>query len=35
MSNWKKTLVKVMAGTADANIRYNDLCTLLNRLGYP
>jgi hypothetical protein len=34
MGNWKKTLVKVMAGTADANIRYNDLCTLLNRLGY-
>ncbi len=34
MSSWKKTLAKVMGGTADANIRYNDLCVLLSRLGY-
>ena len=34
MSNWKKTLAKVMSGTADANIRYDDLCRLLLRLGY-
>ena len=34
MSNWKKTLAKVMSGTADANIRYDDLCLLLSRLGY-
>lgn len=34
MGNWKKTLAKVMSGTADANIRYEDLCLLLRRLGY-
>jgi predicted RNA binding protein YcfA (HicA-like mRNA interferase family) len=34
MGNWKKTLAKVMSGTADANIRYDDLCHLLRRLGY-
>jgi hypothetical protein len=34
MSNWKKTLAKVMSGAADANIRHSDLCQLLVRLGY-
>ena len=34
MSNWKKTLTNVMSGRADANIRYDDLCLLLCRLGY-
>jgi hypothetical protein len=34
MSNWKKTLAKVMSGEADASIRYDDLCHLLTRLGY-
>jgi hypothetical protein len=33
MSNWKKTLAKVMSGEADAGIRYDDLCHLLTRLG--
>ena len=34
MSHWKKTLRKVMSGRADANVRYDDLCLLLRRLGY-
>ena len=34
MSSWKKTLAKVMSAASDANVRYSDLCTLLNRLGY-
>jgi hypothetical protein len=34
MSKWKKTLTKVMSGRADSNIRYDDLCLLLRRLGY-
>jgi hypothetical protein len=34
MGNWKKTLEKLMAGQSDANIDYEDLCNLLNRLGY-
>ena len=34
MGDWKKTLAKVMNGNADANLRYDDLCNLLNRLGY-
>jgi len=34
MSTWEKTLAKVMSGTADANIRYDDLSHLLVRLGY-
>ena len=33
MSKWKKTLTKVMSGRADSNIRYDDLCLLLRRLG--
>jgi hypothetical protein len=34
MSKWKKTLTKVMSCRADANIRSDDLCLLLRRLGY-
>ncbi len=34
MSNWKKTLEKLMMGQSDANIECEDLCNLLNRLGY-
>jgi hypothetical protein len=34
VSNWKKTLEKLMTGQSDANIEYKDLCILLNRLGY-
>lgn len=34
MANWKKTLDQVLRGDSDANIRYDDLCHLLARLGY-
>jgi len=34
MSNWKKTLEKVMSGQADQNIDFEDACTLLRRFGY-
>ena len=34
MSHWKKTYAAVLAGNADANIDYGDLCVLLQRLGY-
>jgi predicted RNA binding protein YcfA (HicA-like mRNA interferase family) len=34
MSNWKKTLERLMAGQSDANIGFDDLCQLLHRLGY-
>lgn len=34
MSKNKKTLDKVLRGNADANIRFNDLCSLLNKLGF-
>jgi hypothetical protein len=34
MSNWKKTLEAVMSGQSDANIRFSDACTMLQRLGY-
>jgi hypothetical protein len=34
MTNWKKTLEKLMTGQSDANIDYEALCNLLNRLGY-
>jgi predicted RNA binding protein YcfA (HicA-like mRNA interferase family) len=34
MGHWKKTLERVMSGRADADIRYDDLCQLLGRLGY-
>lgn len=30
----KKTLKKVLSGTADANIRFRDLCQLLEYLGF-
>jgi hypothetical protein len=34
MSNWKKTLEKLMAGQRDASIDSDDLCSLLIRFGY-
>lgn len=30
----EKTLVRVLSGTADAGIRFDDLCQLLERLGF-
>jgi hypothetical protein len=32
--SWSKTLVRVLRGTADANIGFNDLCQLLKCLGF-
>jgi hypothetical protein len=29
-----KTLARVLRGTADANIRFNELCQLLKHLGF-
>jgi predicted RNA binding protein YcfA (HicA-like mRNA interferase family) len=34
MSNWKKTLERLMTGQSDANIGYDEICQLLGRLGY-
>jgi predicted RNA binding protein YcfA (HicA-like mRNA interferase family) len=34
MSHWQKTLEKVMAGNSDGNVRYDDLCSLLEKFGY-
>ena len=34
MSKHEKLLEKVLSGTADANIRFADLCALLARLGF-
>lgn len=30
----KKTLRRVLSGTSDANIRFDDLCQLLSSLGF-
>ncbi len=34
MGKWEKILFDVLRGTADANISFNDLCSLLERLGF-
>jgi predicted RNA binding protein YcfA (HicA-like mRNA interferase family) len=34
MGKWEKILFDVVRGTADANISFNDLCSLLDRLGF-
>lgn len=34
MANWRKTLEKVLSGTADANLRFQDLTKLLERMGF-
>ena len=34
MSRVTKTLDRVLRGNADANIRFAELCALLNRLGF-
>jgi hypothetical protein len=34
VSNWRKTLEKLMTGQSDASIDFDDLCNLLTRLGY-
>lgn len=32
--SWSKTLTRVLRGTADANIRFDERCQLLKRLGF-
>jgi len=34
MSKIKKILDKVLVGTSDANILFDDICTLLDHLGF-
>lgn len=34
MSKWDKLIEKILSGEADANIRFDDISTLLQRLGY-
>jgi predicted RNA binding protein YcfA (HicA-like mRNA interferase family) len=34
MSKYEKLLFKVFRGVSDANISFNDLCSLLRRLGF-
>jgi len=34
MSNIRKTLDKILGGSSDANIVFNDLCNLLTHLGF-
>jgi hypothetical protein len=34
VANWRHTLEKVLSGTADANLRFQDLTRLLERLGF-
>ncbi len=34
MSQWKRTLAKLIAGKSDANIAFDDACTLLKRAGF-
>lgn len=34
MSKWEKLTLDILRGTSDANIRFNDLCNLLERIGF-
>jgi len=34
MGKWAKLLEQVLRGTSDANISFDDLCGLLERLGF-
>lgn len=34
MTQWDKVLRRVLGGRSDANIGFDDLCGLLERLGY-
>jgi hypothetical protein len=34
MSTMNKTLAKILSGTADKNIAFNEICTLLIRIGF-
>jgi hypothetical protein len=32
--SWTKTLARVLRGTSDANLRFEEVCQLLKRLGF-
>ncbi|MEW6738339.1 MAG: type II toxin-antitoxin system HicA family toxin [Nitrospirota bacterium] len=34
MSKYEKLLLKILSGTSDANIQFEDLCSLLKHLGF-
>lgn len=34
MGKWKKLVEQILRGTSDANIAFDDLCGLLERLGF-
>ena len=34
MTKWDKLLDRILRGSSDANIRFDDLCGLLERLGF-
>lgn len=34
MAQWEKVRDKVLSGRSDANIPFNQLCTMLKRLGF-
>jgi predicted RNA binding protein YcfA (HicA-like mRNA interferase family) len=34
MSSYEKLLLKILAGTSDANISFADTCNLLRKLGF-
>jgi predicted RNA binding protein YcfA (HicA-like mRNA interferase family) len=34
MARWEKLLARILSGKADANIPFDGLCGLLERLGY-
>ncbi len=34
MTRWDKLLERILRGTSDANISFNELCELLRRLGF-
>jgi len=34
MGKWEKLINSVLRGSSDANIKFSDLCTLLERLGF-
>ena len=34
MGKYDKLLIKILGGSSDANIQFDDLCNLLKRLGF-
>ncbi|GBE02814.1 YcfA-like protein [bacterium BMS3Bbin06] len=34
MGRYEKLVLQILSGTSDANIKFDDLCNLLKRLGF-